>query len=121
MLGDMGHSSHITNCVRGGGLNRCSLQEICGWELLPTTPPLQKPQCQDKSLCAPQGHRKQKTNVAWTQASGCPVMTNVLWLFSCCVQGSSACPWAEESNGFFGKSVLALVEEGRTVCLITAI
>lgn len=80
VLGDMGHSSRITNCVQGGGLNRCSPQEIWGWELLPTSLLLQKLQCQAKSLCAPQGHRRQKTSVVRTQASSCPSMINVL----CC-------------------------------------
>lgn len=59
--------------------------------------------------------------MTWTQASGCPAMTNVLWLFSCCTQGPSDCPWAEESGDIFGKPVLAFVEEGGTVYLITAI
>lgn len=58
VLGDVGLGSltHPPTVYGGGGLSRCSLQEICGWELLPTTPLLKKPQCQARSLCAPQGH-----------------------------------------------------------------
>lgn len=36
MLGATGHSSRIHQ-LGMGGLNRCSLQEVCGWELLLTT------------------------------------------------------------------------------------
>lgn len=38
VLGDTGHSSRIHQ-LGMGGLNRCSLQEACGWELLLTTTP----------------------------------------------------------------------------------
>lgn len=50
----------------------------------------------------------------------CPAMPSVLWLFSY-TQGPSAYPGPKESSGFFGKSVLALEEEGGTGHLITAI